>query len=75
MQILRIKENVLIMPIALLLGIITIQYSATATSGNGFDLSNSVIPQVEILQGGPPRDGIPAISNPKLVAGSQASYI
>lgn len=32
---------------------------------NGFDLSNALIPVDEILSGGPPRDGIPSIDNPK----------
>ena len=32
---------------------------------NGFALSNALIPVNEILSGGPPRDGIPAIDNPK----------
>lgn len=31
---------------------------------NGFDISNSSIPTTEILSGGPPRDGIPAIDQP-----------
>lgn len=35
---------------------------------NGFDVSNSVIPVEEIVRGGPPRDGIPAILRPEFVA-------
>ena len=31
---------------------------------NGFDISNSSIPVENIQQGGPPKDGIPAIDNP-----------
>ena len=34
-------------------------------SYNGFDISKSLIPKDEILSGGPPRDGIPAIVKPK----------
>ncbi len=75
MQMQPIKKNITNIPVALLLGIIAIQYSSTATSDNGFDLSNAIIPQAEILHGGPPKDGIPAISNPKLVAANQANYI
>lgn len=36
-----------------------------AQEKNGFDLSNALIPVDEILSGGPPRDGIPSIDNPK----------
>jgi hypothetical protein len=31
---------------------------------NGFDVSSSAIPVDEIMSGGPPRDGIPALTNP-----------
>ncbi|MGH7544195.1 MAG: DUF3179 domain-containing protein [Gemmatimonadota bacterium] len=33
-------------------------------SKNGFDLSGSLVPADEILSGGPPRDGIPALADP-----------
>ncbi len=38
---------------------------ALAQSKNGFDLSEALIPVEDILHGGPPRDGIPAIDQPK----------
>ena len=31
----------------------------------GFSLDNSIVPRDEILAGGPPKDGIPAIMEPK----------
>jgi len=34
---------------------------------NGFDLSESTIPAREILRGGPPRDGIPALDDPAVL--------
>lgn len=37
---------------------------AIAQEKNGFDLSNSLVAVDEILPGGPPRDGIPAITKP-----------
>ncbi|MDA1229335.1 MAG: DUF3179 domain-containing protein, partial [Planctomycetota bacterium] len=40
-----------------------------------FDMSQSSIAVKEILRGGQPRDGIPAISNPKFVAASAADYM
>ena len=38
----------------------------------GFNLDNAIIPKDEILSGGPPKDGIPAILNPKFVTGKKA---
>lgn len=46
-----------------------------AQSKNGFDLSNASIPVEEIVSGGPPRDGIPAIDNPRFIAASQADFL
>ncbi len=45
---------------------------AAAAPYNGFDLSNSSIPPAQIHRGGPPRDGIPAIDDPKFIAARQA---
>lgn len=42
---------------------------------NGFDISNITIPISEVHQGGPPKDGIPAIDNPKFVDANQANYL
>ncbi|OEY68096.1 hypothetical protein BG841_14720 [Marinobacter sp. X15-166B] len=39
--------------------------SVNGQQKNGFDLSNASVPVDEILPGGPPRDGIPAINSPK----------
>jgi hypothetical protein len=37
---------------------------------NGFDLGDATVPVDEIRQGGPPRDGIPSIDEPRFVLGS-----
>ncbi len=42
---------------------------------NGFDLSYSVVPREEILSGGPPKDGIPALTSPRLLAAKEARYL
>jgi hypothetical protein len=42
---------------------------------NGFDVSNAIIPENEILSGGPPRDGIPSIDAPKFVRPEKADYM
>lgn len=38
---------------------------------NGFDLINPLVPKEAILQGGPPKDGIPSIDNPKFLKSAQ----
>ena len=47
--------------------------SVHAQMENGFDLSGAVIPAEEILSGGPPRDGIPALTDPRFESVRQAS--
>ena len=42
---------------------------------NGFDLGNAIIPTGDILSGGPPKDGIPAIDKPKFVAPDEAAFL
>jgi len=46
-----------------------------AESKNGFELSQASISSDQIFQGGPPRDGIPAINEPKFIAANQASFL
>ena len=57
------------------MGAVVYKYAASAGLSNGFDLSNTTLPREEILHGGPPRDGIPALSDPKLIAAEAASYL
>lgn len=59
----------------IMLGLIACQFTASAGSSNGFDLSNTTLPREQILAGGPPRDGIPAISNPKMIPAEEADYL
>ncbi len=42
---------------------------------NGFDLSDSLIPAEKIMHGGPPKDGIPAIDNPKFIPADKVDFI
>ena len=42
---------------------------------NGFDLTACTIPAEDIQRGGPPRDGIPALTDPKTMATEEASYL
>lgn len=41
----------------------------------GFDVSRHNIPLEEIHEGGPPKDGIPAIFNPQFVSAGEANYL
>jgi hypothetical protein len=41
----------------------------------GFDLSGHEIPVEDILSGGPPKDGIPALFAPRFVAAADASFL
>ena len=42
---------------------------------NGFDYADALVPPKEILWGGVPRDGIPAIHNPIFVEASEADFL
>jgi len=69
------KRNRVILLLAVFLSIVTYHYSASAGPKNGFDVSNAIIPAEEILSGGPPKDGIPALSDPELIDAEAASYL
>ena len=43
--------------------------------GVGFDLRNATIPRDAIRAGGPPKDGIPALTNPTFVDVNEADYL
>ncbi len=49
--------------------------AAAAQVKNGFDLGESLIPATEIQRGGPPRDGIPSIDEPKFVHAEDADLL
>lgn len=46
-----------------------------AAEKNGFELDDSLIPAEEILHGGPPRDGIPAIDHPQFIKAADATFL
>lgn len=58
--------------IVILLGTTSIPLVSAQTK-NGFDLSDASIPVEEILSGGPPRDGIPALTDPRFESVREAS--
>lgn len=48
---------------------------AALSSHNGFDLNDALIEVDEIHHGGPAKDGIPAIDQPKFISAKEASYL
>ena len=42
---------------------------------SGFDFSKHSIPLNEILDGGPPKDGIPALFDPEFIPAREAAYL
>lgn len=40
-----------------------------------FELQNLTVPREEVLGGGPPKDGIPAISKPRFIQANKATYL
>ena len=41
----------------------------------GFTLDNSIVPEADILSGGPPKDGIPALLEPKFMDATDADFL
>lgn len=41
----------------------------------GFNLDNALVPREEILSGGPPKDGIPALLKPKFITAQEADFL
>ena len=41
----------------------------------GFTLDNAIVPQDEILSGGPPKDGTPALLEPKFVGVDKTDFL
>lgn len=42
---------------------------------NGFKIDEPLIPKDEIHHGGPPKDGIPAINQPKFITAEEAGFL
>ena len=40
-----------------------------------FKINNAIVPKDEILSGGPPKDGIPAILNPRFISPGEAGFL
>jgi len=75
MRLIPSKKTGILALVGILLGVVVYKFAISAGSSNGFDLSNATLPREEILHGGPPRDGIPALSSPKLIPALDAEYL
>jgi hypothetical protein len=75
MRLMPSKKSRILLLGGLLMGVFVYKFAISAGPTNGFDLSNSLLPVEQILHGGPPRDGIPALSDPKLITAAQAGYL
>ncbi|MEM8547268.1 MAG: DUF3179 domain-containing protein [Pseudomonadota bacterium] len=54
---------------------LTVSLSVAAQTLNGFDVSNSTLPKGSLVSGGPPRDGIPSIDEPRYVSAGDATFM
>lgn len=52
----------------------TVSKVAAAQNYLGFDVGNSLVPVASILHGGPPKDGIPALTDPELATVADFQY-
>ena len=61
--------------LALILAGYFLRHPGYATTDNGFNLTNSLVPAEQIHHGGPPKDGIPAIDRPKFLTAWDAGFL
>ena len=61
--------------LAIVFLLVTVWSSGFASPTNGFDVTGALVPEGEIFHGGPPRDGIPALDEPKFIAADKASFL
>lgn len=61
--------------VSLLVSLTLLVSAACARDNNSFDLEGSLVPAEEIHLGGPPRDGIPSIDQPRFVVAAQADFL
>lgn len=58
-----------------LLFLFTVSVAANSETLNGFNVKNSIIKQEMILSGGPPKGGIPALTDPEFVKVKNANWL
>jgi hypothetical protein len=71
----HISRLLVYLPLAALVILLFWDRHSNAGESNSFDLAGALVPITEIHQGGPPRDGIPALDNPPFLAAQQAGFL
>lgn len=61
--------------VGLILAALLLPSATDAKKINGFELDDALIPAKQIFSGGPEKDGIPAIDNPKFIKVRAASFL
>jgi hypothetical protein len=62
-------------PPRIALALLLVAVGAAVMAENAFDLRRSLVPADEIHAGGPSRDGIPALTDPKFVPAAKADFL
>ena len=52
-----------------------LQSDPVETEAGSLDFSDAIVPLDELQSGGPPKDGIPALTNPAVLAAQRALYL
>ena len=50
-------------------------FNRFSLANNGFDLSNASVPAELIMSGGPPKDGIPSLDQPKFIIAGEVDFL
>lgn len=58
-----------------IVSLLLLSHPVTGKEINGFELDDALIPSSQIFSGGPAKDGIPAINNPKFVNASDVKFL
>jgi len=69
------RGRIWIIPVIVLLAFLFQPMGLWSREDNGFDLQGALIPRAEIHHGGPPRDGIPALVDPKFVRARAVTWL
>ena len=74
----KVRSPLSIIVLLLIAGVVWLSYNwplVHASPTNGFDIEDALVPREQIIHGGPPRDGIPSVDNPRFVPASQAGFL
>lgn len=64
-----------LIPVSLALILCVFSNTVVSQDLNGFNIDDALIPIDEIMQGGPPKDGIPSLDNPQFVSANRAKEL